>query len=109
MKEDMTKEEVIELITSNLNLNGWKGEVCYGCKPRNDNPFPSTVNVESYVDSWVCPKCGFVNIFTWRKQLPIFLYPDYGILGSTIIAAYEELEMSKKDLTLILERDILET
>lgn len=107
MKEDLTKDEVTELILSNLNLEGWKGGVCYGCKPRNDAPFPATVNLESYVESWVCPKCGFTNIFTWRKPLPIFMYPDFGILGSVIIEAYKELEMSKRDLTLALECDIL--
>jgi hypothetical protein len=107
MKEDLTKEEVEELIKSNF-VNGWMGGVCYGCKPRNDAPYPATVNIESHIESWTCPRCNFVNIFTWRKQLPIFLYPDYGVLGSVIIEAYKELEISKKDLTLTLECAILE-
>jgi hypothetical protein len=108
MREDLTKEEVIELILSDLNLEGWKGAVCYGCKPKNDAPFPATLNIESYVNTWACPRCGFVNIFTWRKQLPIFLYPDFGVLGSVIIKAYETTEMSKKDLTLVLECGTIE-
>ena len=46
MKQDLNKDEVVELIKSNLNLDGWMGIVCMGCRPKNDAPHPATANVE---------------------------------------------------------------
>jgi hypothetical protein len=104
MNDDLTKNEAIELILSNLNIDGWKGGICLGCKPKNDSPYPATVNIEASVETWKCPRCGFINLFTFRPQLPIFLYPDYGVLGSVIISAYEELEIDLNlDLTTLSE------
>lgn len=107
MREDLTVEECAELILSNLNLDGWKGEVCMGCRPKNDAPFPATVNITMDTETWECPRCKFVNVFTWRKVKPVHLYPDYGVEGSVIIKAYEMLGIEKNDLTSTLNCDTL--
>lgn len=93
MKQDLTKDEVAELIKGNLNLEGWMGVICMGCRPKNDAPHPATSNVEIGTTTWICPRCNFINLLIFRKQLPVFMYPDYGILGSVIVRAYEDLAM----------------
>lgn len=93
MKDDITKDELIEMIKSNLNIDGWQGVVCLGCKPKQNAPFPAKANVEMGIVNWICPRCGFINLLTFRKRLPVFTHPDFGILGSVIVEAYKELEL----------------
>lgn len=97
MKQDLTKDEVVELIKGNLNLEGWMGVICMGCRPKNDAPHPATANVEIGTTTWICPRCNFINLLIFRKQLPVFMYPDYGVLGSVIVKAYEDLAMVDLD------------
>ncbi len=93
MKENMSKDEVVELIKSNLNLEGWMGVICMGCRPKNQFANPATANVEVGTITWVCPRCAFINLLIFRKEIPVFMSPDYGIFGDVIVEAYKELEI----------------
>lgn len=93
MKDNLTKDEVVELIKSSINIEGWRGVKCMGCTPKQDAPYPATANVLIGLETWQCPRCNFVNLLTYTKISPIYRYPEYGALGSVIIEAYSELEL----------------
>lgn len=91
--KNKTKDDIVEIIKSNLNHEGWQGVVCLGCR-QTEFRKPATANVEIGTELWKCPDCGFNNLLTFRKPLPIFTHPQFGVLGNIIIEAYAELEMN---------------
>ena len=96
--KEFTIEELEELIKSDLNMDGWRGYSCKGCKPKQEYPFPAMINLPLYVQEWTCPRCGFVNILTWQKILPVIDYVDYGANGSDIVKVYQKIELLEKEI-----------
>lgn len=89
--KNYTKDEIVEILQSHPEHEGWIGIECPDCCSYPDvyKYGKVTANVEKGTIQWQCPRCRMIAII--HKELPIHLSPTYGVSGLAIIAAYEEL------------------
>lgn len=83
-----TKEEIIEMIDTWANFNGFTGESCPYCK--------RTHNVFAGGAGWFCYHCGhYNNQFLFDFNIP-YDNPDYGTPASVIDDAWRESKKYKE-------------
>jgi hypothetical protein len=103
----MTKDEIVEMLQSHPDHEGWVGIVCWSCPFPKEVKLRVTANVPLGEWIWICPKCRFHTIVANAQTYPIFPSPTYGVSGLAIMEAYEELGYNIGKYLTELEKETL--